>query len=692
MYVIEANDITKIYPLRRGTRALLGRGGIRDWLSREPQPVQPVLDGITFRVAPGESLGIIGRNGSGKSTLLKILGGVTLPTSGSVIVRGRVASLLELGAGFHPMLTGRENVYLNAGLLGVRHRDVDKVFDSIVAFSGISEYIDQPVDTYSSGMYVRIAFSVAVHVNPDIFLVDEVLAVGDEEFQRKSRTKIGELREQGKTIVFVSHDLGLVHALCDRVVLLSKGKMFDRGSGRATIDFYLRQVGQESGIHTLHCGDNEAVFSHGRISLFHHQKEITAPSGLEVFLQYMGQYFASHQAQWVVQEATATECCAEGTFARLPAKLIWKISLDAFRLRWSVQLVPLKPLALQSSTLRVSVPTSYQFWHYAGQQGRFPEIAPGHLEYARIVDREAGCWECGLRGDGDSPPPLYIQDCYQDRATELQLLNSDYLTGARCVDFTRQFPRDAEPLTKTYDLGSIEIGIAATPERWNAWLESEQARYVVRAQNLRARCVAGRLEVFHGERRLTEAFHWHTQWLISNWWTLSQYFQWTEVRREGDVYTARGISPRFPLAQKWEVWPEDDALMLRVTLEALEPMVIQEWNVSVGLIPTFTQWQTDHEQGEFPDFAPGHETWQHLNRDFRPGSFIRAWGTGLPMLQVDVVHSQTPLRMTPINTGYSQHTRVLQLLASPERTVGFTFSPGEHILCAVRMRTGNPAS
>ena len=228
---------------------MVARRAVVDWIrGRKVEPVMALRD-VSFTVDPGESLGIIGANGSGKSTLLKILAGVTLPTEGHVTVRGRVASLLELGAGFHPMLTGRENVYLNAGLLGMRHAQVDEVFDRIVAFSGIGDFMDQPVDTYLSGMYVRIAFAVAAHVNPDIFLVDEVLSVGDEAFQRKCRVKIGELREQGKTIVFVSHDLGSVNSVCDRVVLLNRGQMISRGSPKETIDFYLRQIGHASGVH-----------------------------------------------------------------------------------------------------------------------------------------------------------------------------------------------------------------------------------------------------------------------------------------------------------------------------------------------------------------------------------------------------------------------------------------------------------
>ena len=157
MAIIEANDLTKTYPATGGKRALLGRGGLSSWFSRTAAPPR-ALDGVTLAIDSGEAVGIIGRNGSGKSTMLKLIAGVTAPTSGALSVRGRVASLLELGAGFHPMLTGRENVYLNAGLLGMRHAEVDSCFDAIAEFADLGEFIDRTVDTYSSGMYVRLAF------------------------------------------------------------------------------------------------------------------------------------------------------------------------------------------------------------------------------------------------------------------------------------------------------------------------------------------------------------------------------------------------------------------------------------------------------------------------------------------------------------------------------------------------------
>lgn len=188
------------------------------------------LKGVSLAISRGSTVGLIGANGSGKSTLLKTIGGIVQPTTGTVRHRGRMAALLELGAGFHPDLTGRENVYLNASILGLSRRETDDRFQEIVAFSGIEDFIDTQVKFYSSGMYVRLAFAVAVHVDPDILIVDEVLAVGDEPFQRKCIDRIKSLQHAGKTIIIVTHSLSQVGELCDRAVVLSHGSLIFDGA------------------------------------------------------------------------------------------------------------------------------------------------------------------------------------------------------------------------------------------------------------------------------------------------------------------------------------------------------------------------------------------------------------------------------------------------------------------------------
>ena len=193
------------------------------------------LKDLNLEIAAGTTIGLIGHNGSGKSTLLKVIGGILDPSTGTVENRGRIAALLELGAGFHPDLTGRENVYLNASILGLSRAETDARFDDILAFSGIGDFIDSQVKFYSSGMYVRLAFAVAVHTEPDILLVDEVLAVGDEAFQRKCLDKIREFQEQGCTIILVTHSLGQVVELCTRAVLLNRGQVVVDGDPRIAV-------------------------------------------------------------------------------------------------------------------------------------------------------------------------------------------------------------------------------------------------------------------------------------------------------------------------------------------------------------------------------------------------------------------------------------------------------------------------
>jgi len=198
------------------------------------------LNDINFEVNKGEIIGIIGRNGAGKSTLLKILSKITPPTKGEIKINGRVGSLLEVGTGFHPELTGRENIFLNGAILGMTRHEIAKKFDQIVEFSGIEKFLDTPVKYYSSGMYVRLAFSVAAHMEPDILIVDEVLAVGDAEFQKKCLGKMEEVTKQKeRTILFVSHNMSAIEKLCNRCILLDSGNIIKEGRSKDVIDFYL---------------------------------------------------------------------------------------------------------------------------------------------------------------------------------------------------------------------------------------------------------------------------------------------------------------------------------------------------------------------------------------------------------------------------------------------------------------------
>ncbi len=247
MFDIRLDHVSKRYYIQNGTRARsMGwprfpfRSKKEKWALRD----------VSFVVEEGESLGIIGNNGAGKSTLLKLLSRITAPTSGEITIRGHLSALIEVGSGFHPELTGRENIFLNGSMLGMTRSEIDRKVESIVEFAGVSEYIDVPVKRYSTGMYVRLGFSIAAHLDPDILLLDEVLAVGDIVFQVKCLDLIAQLREQGRTIVLISHDLGAIQRLCDRAILLHHGQVVMAGTPMSVVDHYQQMaIGEEETYH-----------------------------------------------------------------------------------------------------------------------------------------------------------------------------------------------------------------------------------------------------------------------------------------------------------------------------------------------------------------------------------------------------------------------------------------------------------
>ncbi|OGM06701.1 hypothetical protein A2129_01425 [Candidatus Woesebacteria bacterium GWC1_42_13] len=233
MDAIKLLNVSKKYTLIQGFSSL-----IKTLLFQKRQKIL-ALNKITFSVKKGETVGIIGENGSGKSTLLKVIAGITKQDKGEILVDGRVGSLIELGAGFHPDMTGEENIYSNAALLGYTKEEIGERYNQIVDFADIGNYIRQPVKTYSSGMVVRLGFAVAIHLNPDVLLIDEVFSVGDEHFQRKSIAKISEFQKKDKTLVLVSHNLFLVKELCKKVYLLNKGRIVKSGEAVDVINHYL---------------------------------------------------------------------------------------------------------------------------------------------------------------------------------------------------------------------------------------------------------------------------------------------------------------------------------------------------------------------------------------------------------------------------------------------------------------------
>ena len=241
--VIEVKDLVKYFKIYYDKGSQLKERILFRKRSRYEE--RRVLDGISFSVQKGEAIGLIGSNGCGKSTTLKLLSRIIYPDSGSVTLNGRVSSLIELGAGFHPDMSGRENIYINASIFGLTKKEIDERIDDIIEFSELEEFMDNPVRTYSSGMYMRLAFSVAINVNADILLIDEILAVGDANFQAKCFEKLREIKASGVTIVIVTHDSGTIERFCDRAFWIDEGKIKAGGNSREVVDQYLRHMNEK---------------------------------------------------------------------------------------------------------------------------------------------------------------------------------------------------------------------------------------------------------------------------------------------------------------------------------------------------------------------------------------------------------------------------------------------------------------
>lgn len=328
--ILEVHNLSKEFLIVANNEPYLA---LRDILSNPfkllNQPKKEIfkaLDDVSFNVMPGESIGIIGRNGAGKSTLLKILSKITPPSSGKVICRGRIAALLEVGTGFHPELTGRENVYMNGSILGMRKWEIDKHFDEIIYFSGVEKFLDTPLKRYSSGMQLRLAFAVAAHLEPEILIIDEVLAVGDAEFQKKCLGKMDEVSKSGRTVIFVSHDLSAVSTLTKNALFIENGKTIEYDNTKKVIQTYSGKLSKESyfypeikreipQVSKLEIFTSEGGAIHGCMKKLKINFEITVPfkiEGLGLSIQIMNHLNQPATYNWIFDSNGENFCRKTG--------------------------------------------------------------------------------------------------------------------------------------------------------------------------------------------------------------------------------------------------------------------------------------------------------------------------------------------------------------------------------------------
>ena len=696
MSVLSIRNVGKKYRLKRET-GMLTKEIVFRLVRRHEFREFWALKGISFDVERGESLGIIGPNGSGKSTLLKIIAGVTTPTEGEVSVQGRVASLLELGTGFHPYLTGRENVYLNGAILGIPRAQINRNFDRIAEFAGIEEFMDVPVKDYSSGMYVRLAFSVAIHSDPDIFLVDEVLSVGDEEFQQKCRAKIRELRESGKTIVFVSHDLNIVNDLCDRVILLRDGEIVQKGSAERTVAFYLQSIGKQGGIALLKAGDLDLIFNNGKMSLFKNGVMLTRVNGGYSSILSRGTWYDSTAARWRIESRSENELVAIGTLSRVPISQRWRIRLESpASIRWDVEMESEPGVEVSQRQASLMLSTDYTTWFTEEDEGVFPPIDFGDTEWKPLSRRDELITIAGATSEDKSDlfSSVVFETTERVPQTGVHVLNSNYLLNSRVLQALELRPHDRERLAPgTEALLSARIDLGQPSEVIRTRLE--QARQIVKERRERLRrdrmiSIAtgfltasfddGRIRLFWKDTEITKNLCAFSSILSGDLWDDSVQGYWHGQHVSDIELRATGTMRRLPAVQTWVIRRlEDGTIDWTISLEVKDKFEAQETDVNIMLVPEYTLWTTSRERGVFPPIPPERKEWAHLTSLFRLSDFVeaqcdKAHGCGLPVVRF---RFRDPRIAAVVNTRYEEMARVLQALKPHARGSGI-FGAGQY--------------
>ncbi len=434
---------------------LLNRQSMDDfWAVRE----------INFSISPGESLGIIGPNGAGKSTLLKILAGIMFADRGLVKVPGRISSIIELGAGFQSELTGRENLYFVGALYGLRKHEITAVFDSIIEFAGISDFIDVPVKKYSSGMLVRLGFSLLIHTNPQLMLVDEALSVGDESFQRKSFNKFVELKRSGCSVILVSHDLGLISNSCDKVILMNGGRIVEYGNQDKCISRYFNLVGGDiDGVSLLQNQDIHVIFSNGKISIYKNGYELTTKWGLYTSILLARNncddaiWVDSTRASWVCRSSGENQITCIGEYISQPLVQYVMLRLQGNRLFVEIDLKLAESIYFERCQTNVMLRRDYHNWHVGEAAGEFP------LDF---TSRDYHNWDILGHANEKTMRCLSAEDKWaqvtftscQQKDLIAAIVNSSQFFSGRVMMFLDMDSRYLPPGTYNYFHGYVDIG------------------------------------------------------------------------------------------------------------------------------------------------------------------------------------------------------------------------------------------
>lgn len=663
MKIIEVKDLSKRYIISKEMR-LLVKDLLLFWKRKKTEELWALKD-VNFAVDEGETVGIIGENGAGKSTILKILNGVTAATSGEIKTRGKISGVLELGIGFHPELTGRENLFLNAALLGLSRRYVQEKFDEIVEFSGLAEFIDAPIKKYSSGMLLRLAFSLSVNIDPDILLIDEVLAVGDESFQRKCTSKIKELKNQGKTIIFVSHDLSLVLSLSDWVILIRNGKIVKKSKPNEVIAFYLETVGEKKGIGLLQKPPLDIIFNNGKAKVFFRNRELTKDVGLYTTLYTNSRWHNSTEAEWTIERPSFNQLIAKGIFKKLSISQKWKFTVQneneiLFNIDTS------SPIKIEQSAFNLILANNYTDYLTPNVKASFPEISQADKSWDEILQTTAAPKAVAIKDSQNIFPGLVLKP--GDELTQPRLFNTDYQLNARVIQLINPDNSfSAKLLLDKKDTDKYMQSLGLIEEKKNRLCTIQKGPLKLIFEN-------GKARIFFEDIELTKKMGLYTSLFSQFRWHHSTEASWGIRQESQDRLVLRGKLRRLPIFQNWEFKFLDSGISLAVDIEPYKEISIEQGRINLMLQQSYDNWFTRNAKGIFPEIL-FNEWADILDRDITDnyvGAECIQSSLQLPKITMELVYSLGNSLVRISNTDFHSNARVLQFLRlEPKNKLNF---------------------
>ncbi len=570
--VIRIQNLTKTYRVFQSRRLLAAQPLVLLTRNIKGRLLHALQD-VSFEVKKGEIFGIIGHNGSGKSTLLKVMSGITSADSGSISIQGRVTSLLELGVGFEPELTGRENLYLYGALVGMSKLEVKEKEESIIRFSGIREFIDVPVKSYSSGMLIRLAFSAAIHTDPDILLLDEVLGVGDEDFRHRSFQAIQKAVERGATVVLVSHGLSLIGNFCRRVMCLNQGRVVGIGAAEQVIQIYMDKISAQEKICELSYGNLKLRFLPSGFHLEHAGIVYTVARGLSVNLLKWEAEFLSSEAGWTVVDLSECEVVLQLRWGHWNLEQTWHIKIvDDRTIDWTIHNGDNLHQDVDSLEVEAMVSSAYQQFILPEEVRDFPQTDNRGFNMEYLLAQQQPRRFLGVASPKDDRHTLVLDFSQSPMTGSAMIITGGNLMPGHIVQ--RSFA--AEP-----NLEPVRIRLHLfDPKEFDQFYRQNKENLSIAAERIELKLVDSCLMLFIDQHLKTKEPGFHVTW---NGRDKGVELEW-EVIEAGAGLHLRAVDRRTPIVSVWTIHAEAGKIFWSVEVEVLETMDISGFCVQLPLV------------------------------------------------------------------------------------------------------------